>query len=60
MRELAGLIADLEALRERMAAAGNRAERDFLSYARLSKSVIQLTTVASKSTVAVQQPTSDG
>lgn len=60
MRELAGLIADLEILRGRLLAAANRAEREVMGYACFSRAVIELTTVASKGTVVVQQPTIDG
>jgi hypothetical protein len=56
MGQLGGLIADLEALRERMLHAGDRAERGVLGYARLSQSVAQLTTIASQGAVVMRQP----
>lgn len=59
MCELSGLIADLEALRERILAVGTRAQRDVLSYACLSQSVIQLATIASQGATVVQEPTVD-
>jgi len=48
-REIDDLIRELQTLRERLHADGNRVQRDIVEYAELSQSVIQLTKIISDS-----------
>ena len=59
MGEISDLILELQTLRDKVLAECNRTEREVLGYARLSQSVIQLTTTTSQGTVAVQKPAVD-
>jgi hypothetical protein len=55
MREISSLIMDLETLRDRLQADGSRFERGILEHATLSKSVIRLANIASKSMVDLKK-----
>jgi hypothetical protein len=56
MREIGSLITDLETLRDRLLADGNRFERGILEHAMLGQSVTRLANIASKSMIDLKDP----
>jgi len=48
-REIDDLIDELQSLREKLQADGNRVQRDIVQYAELNQSVVQLTKIISES-----------
>lgn len=54
-REIDHLIAELQTLREKLQADGNRVERDMVEYAALSQSVSQLTKIISEGVTHVKK-----
>jgi hypothetical protein len=54
-REIDSLIGELQTLRDRLQADGERVERDIVEYAALSQSVIQLTRVIAEGVTQVKK-----
>ncbi len=54
-REIDNLIGELQTLREKLQADGNRVQRDIVEYAALSQSVLQLTKIISESLTHVKK-----
>jgi hypothetical protein len=59
-REIDDLIGDLQLLRRKLQADGNRIQRDITEYASLSQSVMQLTKIVSDSVKKLPDPPSVG
>jgi hypothetical protein len=53
--EIDGLIRELQLLREKLMADGNRVERDIIEYAALSQSVIEMTKIITESMLQVKK-----
>ena len=53
--EIDNLICELQLLREKLLADGNRVERDIVEYAALSQSVIEMTKIITESMTQVKQ-----
>lgn len=54
-QEIDNLIRELQTLRERLQADGNRVQREIVEYAALSQSVMQLTKIISESVTQVKR-----